>query len=46
MCVEKISGTFTFEASGGVVRKSIGMKLSDEGGLSDVPYWSAGEDNI
>lgn len=31
MCVEKIFGPFTFEASGWVVWKSISVKLSDEG---------------
>jgi hypothetical protein len=30
MCVEKISGPFTFEVSGWVVRKSVSMKLSNE----------------
>jgi len=31
MCIDKISGPFTFEVSDWVVRKSVGMKLSDEG---------------
>lgn len=31
MCVEMISGPFAFEASCWVVRKSVGMKLSDGG---------------